>query len=995
MKKLISLLMVLTLIVGLFSCLGVAASAAEDYEFTFLVTSAAGVEDDDYDDIAAVRSAYIEERGDAMLVSVDEGGDAYGMAAAGYELAWANPYALDNLFTGIYPDKGIYTSDYSGYQGTTWVQIGLPVGGDYADKEGYANVYFVAVGGENDETTLASFAEADGYVVAIGPWSAAEAVEEAEDVDMFWTVVDDEEALAELEENNYMMDGTLVVNAGSTADTVAVVSIFNGTISLEGLTDAVSAVSATEDETTSAIAVSKDTASWTLGSEDGLVLTLTEDVTPASVMVGDTELAEATDYVYAAETLAVTISTDYLNTLEAGEYTVILTDENDKIATVALTIAAGEEPVDDSTDTGENEGEADETTIDTLTLTVEDYDVTITWTKGSEEDLPTLTCTAAVESLALYNGDTLLLNMTEGTDYTLSEDGTVITFTADWLNGLFADETVYALIQAGITLTVVPTYVEETATITLAEGEEDELTWDADSTDGLTVALGEGSSLASVTVGGTALTEGTEYSFENNTLTISADYLSGLEAGTYTIVLSAVASDSGIMTVSEDDTTTITLTLTVTKGTTETDEDTDGTTDDTDTTDEGETVTATISADTDSESWSLGGSADLTVTLSEGSTLTSVSVDGTELTAGTDYKYDESTLTLTIYASYLNTLTAGEYTITLSAGTDDSATIALSAVAVTSISVTGSTAAWTNGTTTDLTITLGDAVTLDSVKVGDTALTESTQYTYDGNVTVTILADYLNKLEAGTYTITLTDGDGDTATVTLTVEAAAATASPSPTPTATATATATATPSYTYTWSRGTNSSTLTVDLGKSVSQIDIYSGTSVWKTAVLNEDYTLSGTAITFNATMVNNDDGTLFWPNGTYRLGITFTDGTTQEIYIVLTDGVESTDTDDTATTDATATAPATSSASPDTGDTTRLGLYVVVLIVLVVALAVVIILVMKGRKQAQPEQHTRSAQPMDDGDDGVKEDYDVEVDDDVEEDYDVSDIDDDDNE
>lgn len=987
MKKLISLLMVLTLIVGLFSCLGVAASAEENYEFTFLVTSAAGVEDDDYDDIAAVRSAYIEEWGDAMLVSVDEGGDAYSMAAAGYELAWTDPYTLDNLFTGIYPDGGTY--DYEN-QGTTWVLIGLPVGGDYADEEGYANVYFVAVGGEDDETTLASFAEADGYVVAIGPWSAAEEVEEAADIDMFWTVVDDEDDLSELAEDGYMIGETLVVNAGSTADTVAVVSIVNGTISLEGLTSSVSAVSETEDDTTSAIAVSEDTASWTLGSENDLVLTLTEDVAPVAVAVGDIELTEGTEYNYAAETLAVTISADYLNTLSAGDYTVILTDESGNIATVALTIAAGEESADDSTDTEEDEDEADETTVDTLTLTVEDYDVTITWTKDSEEDLPYVTCTDAVASLALYNGEELLQDMTEGEDYTLSEDGTVITFTADWLNGLFEDETVNALIQAETTLTVVPTYVEETATITLADETATELTWDADSTDGLTVALSEDSTLASVIVGGTALTEGTEYSFENNTLTISADYLNTLDAGTYTIVLSAVASDSGIMTVSED-ATTITLTLTVTK-TTETDDTTD---DSTDTTDEEETATATISTDTTAESWTLGGSGDLTITLAEGSTLTAVTVGDTTLTEGTEYDYDADTLTLTIYASYLNTLEAGEYTITLSAGTDDSATIALSAVAVTSISVTGDTASWTNGTTTDLTITLGSAVTLDSVTVGDAALTESTQYTYDGDVTVTILADYLDTLEAGEYTITLTDEDGDTATVTLTVEAAEATASPSPTPTATASPTPTATPSYTYTWDRSTNSSTLTVDLGKSVCQIDIYSGTSVWKTAALDDDYTLSGTAITFNATMVNNDDGTAFWPDGTYHLVVTFTDGATQDIYLELTNGVTSSDTDDTTTTEATASAaPATSSASPDTGDTTNIGLYVVILIILVVALAVVIILVMRGRKQEQPEQRTRPAQPADDGGDAeedysVGEDYDVG---DVEEDYDVSDIDDD---
>ncbi|MCC8357180.1 MAG: hypothetical protein LJU34_04935 [Oscillospiraceae bacterium] len=908
MKKLISLLMVLTLMVGLFSCLGVTASADAEYEFTFLVTSAAGVEDDDYSDIADVRTAYIEERGDAMLVSVDAGSDAYSMYVAGYELAWADPYSLDNYFTGIYPDGGTY--DYDN-QGTTWVEIGLPVGGDYADEEGYAAVYFVAVGGEDDETTLASFADAEGYVVAIGPWSAAEAVEAAEDVDMFWTVVDEDD-LAELASSGYMIGETLVVNAGSTADSVAVVSIADGVISLENL-----------------------------------------------------------------------------NTAAVVEET-----------------SEGEE---ETTDAAEE--------VNTITLMIEGYD-SITWTEGSEEE-PSVTCEAAVEALYLYIGEDLLQTLTEGEDYVLTNDGMTITLAAEWLDSLFADE-IHELISDDVTLTIVPEYAaaedetgdadtdtaaaddeetadedeeaaddtttdtteEETATITLADEAEQELSWDADSSEELTVALGEDSSLESVTVDGVALTEGTDYTYDADTQTVTfdSDWLSSLEAGTYEIVLSAVADDSGIMLASEDDTTTVTLTLTVTK--TSTTDDTDNTTGD-----EDDTSSATIATDSESESWDLGGTADLTVTLAEGSTLESVTVDGTTLTAGTDYDYDESTLTLTIYASYLNTLEAGEYTITLSAGTDSSATITLSAVAVTTISVTSDTAAWTlDGTDESLTITLGAAVaSLESVTIDGTAVEEgSAGYDYDADVTVTIDATVLNALTAGDHTIVLTDGEGGTATVTLTVSSATeATATPSPTPTATASPTPTAEPSYTYTWSRGTGDS-LTIDLGKSVSKIDIYSGSTFYREATLDEDYTLSGTSITFSASMVNNDDGTAFWADGTYMLLVTFTDGTTQEIYLKLTDAATTATTTATATAEATASeAPATSgSGSPSTGDTTNIALYVVILIVLVVALAVVIIIVMKNKKQneaeqARAERYTRPAQPEDDG---------------IEEDYDVSDIDDD---
>jgi len=883
MKKLISLLMVLTLMVGLFSCLGISAAAA-DYEFTFLVTSAAGVEDGDYSDIAAVRSSYIADRGDAMLVSVDAGSDAYGMYEAGYELAWADPYSLDNYFTGIYPDGGIYTSDYSGYQGTTWVSIGLPVGGSYADDEGYASVYFVAVGGESDAETLASFAEADGYVVAIGPWSAAEAVEDAADVDMFWTTDVDEDSLTELAEDGYMLGETLVVNADSTAETVAVVSIADGVISLEGLS---------------------------------------------------VDISEETD--------------------TTGD------DEN----------------YEDEDDT--QDAEEEETAASTVTLMIDGYD-SISWTQNSEEDPPSVTFEEVVEALHLYLGEDLLQTLAEGTDYVLSNESLTVTFTTDWLNSLF-DNGIYELISEELTLTIVPEYAQdedeeetETVTISLAEDADTSITWDADSSEALTVALSEGSTLAMVAVDGETLTEGTDYTYdsETRTVTFTTDWLNSLEEGEHTIVL--CADDSGIAVIDEDSgsSNTVTLTLTVTKTSTA---EASNSSDD--------TATATISTETTSASWDLGGTADLTITLDEGSTLTSVSVNGTELSTEY-YSYDTTTLTLTIYAGYLNTLDAGEYTITLSSG-DESAEIALTAVTVTeAISVTSTTAEWTLEGTDDLTITLGAAVTLESVTIDGTEVAESDAgYSYDGNVTVTIDATVLNGLTAGEHSIVLTDDVGNTVTVTLTVSEAEAeaTATPSPTPTATATPTPTATPSYTYTWSRGSGSS-LTVDLGKSVSKIDIYSGSTFYREATQGEDYTLSGTAITFSASMVNNSDGTAFWTDGTYHLIVTFTDGTTQDIYLALTDGVTSTAT---STAEATATAsaaPATSEgSSPDTGDTTNIGLYVVILIVLVIALAVVIIIVMKNKKQAEPERRYRPAQPEDEPeDDGMIEDYDVsDVDDD----------------
>ncbi|MCD7769687.1 MAG: hypothetical protein LUH36_06205 [Oscillospiraceae bacterium] len=438
MKKLISLLMVLTLMVGLFSCLGISAAAA-DYEFTFLVTSAAGVEDGDYSDIAAVRSSYIADRGDAMLVSVDAGSDAYGMYEAGYELAWADPYSLDNYFTGIYPDGGTYSTDN---QGTTWVQIGLPVGGSYADEEGYATVYFVAVGGESDAETLASFAEADGYVVAIGPWSAEEAVEEAADVDMFWTTDVDEDSLTELAEDGYMLGETLVVNAGSTAETVAVVSIADGVISLEGLS---------------------------------------VDISEETDTTGDDENYE---------------------------------DENDT----------------------QNAEEDDETIASSFTLMIDGYD-SISWTQNSEEDPPSITFAEAIEALHLYLGEDLMQTLAEGTDYVLSNESLTVTFTTDWLNSLF-DNGIYELISEELTLTIVPEYADEeeteTAIIGLAEDTDTRIAWDAESSEALTVTLSEGSTLAAVAVDGETLTEGTAYSYdsETRTVTFTTDWLNSLGKGT-------------------------------------------------------------------------------------------------------------------------------------------------------------------------------------------------------------------------------------------------------------------------------------------------------------------------------------------------------------------------------------------------------------------------------------------------------------------------------
>ncbi|MCD7748816.1 MAG: hypothetical protein LUH42_02055, partial [Oscillospiraceae bacterium] len=361
MKKLISLLMVLTLMVGLFSCLGVTASADGDYAFTFLVTSAAGVEtESSYDDIAAVRDAYLADLGDAMLVSVDAGTDTYSMYAAGYELAWADPYSLDNYFTGIYPAGGVY-SDGSEYQGTTWVEIGLPVGGDDADEEGYAPVYFVAVGGEDDAATLASFVDAEGYVVAIGPWSAAEAVEAAEDVDMFWTVVDEED-LAELAASGYMIGETLVVNAGSTADTVAVVSIASGIISQENLNAAAVADEATEgeEETTGDDAAEEantitlmiegyDSITWTEGSEEEPSVTCEAAVEALSLYIGEDllqTLTEGEDYVLTNDGTTITLAAEWLDSLFADEIHELISDE--ATLTIVPEYAAAEDEAGDA-----------------------------------------------------------------------------------------------------------------------------------------------------------------------------------------------------------------------------------------------------------------------------------------------------------------------------------------------------------------------------------------------------------------------------------------------------------------------------------------------------------------------------------------------------------------------------------------------------------------------------------------------------------------------
>ena len=353
--------------------------------------------------------------------------------------------------------------------------------------------------------------------------------------------------------------------------------------------------------------------------------------------------------------------------------------------------------------------------------------------------------------------------------------------------------------------------------------------------------------------------------------------------------------------------------------------------------------------------WTLNGADALTITFTN-ATVNSVAVDGTALDAGSyTIAASGSGSNVTFPAAYLNTLTADQnYSISFNfaAGADGTAYpetvvfVSVKAAAPRDPGFQGGSDmyTWKNGGTDKLEMSFANAkvatVSVGAEGVTANTLTEGSQYTVgqygDHGQTVTFQQSFLNTLQPATYNVKFTflnAEDGSTYNEVSTKLSVSA---------------ADEVQTRRENWNRAGE---LTVTFsGKTPNGLELQnSGT--WVSTTNDKDYRLNGSSIALLPAMVNGGSRWQAWGNGLYHFRVSFTDGTT-ELLDVIVEGTAPAQ----ATTAPTATpVPGTTAAptsngptSPVTGDETPIALYVAILVLLVAALAIVIILLTKKKSR-----------------------------------------------
>lgn len=265
---------------------------------------------------------------------------------------------------------------------------------------------------------------------------------------------------------------------------------------------------------------------------------------------------------------------------------------------------------------------------------------------------------------------------------------------------------------------------------------------------------------------------------------------------------------------------------------------------------------------------------------------------------------------------------------------------------------------WQKGGTDTLAISFANAkVSAVTIKADEGNLNETVDpknYTLsDEDKTLTLSADYLNALNAGTYKLTVAfaaDGETTYNPVTVTVSVSETEATPEPTTEPTTEPTATPPSSTKTTWDRA-NDLSITFE-GKTPNGLKIRFGSDNWVDATLDKDFTVSGSTLTLKTAMVNGGSRWQKWGNGGYTFSVSFTEGDPVEISVTL-EGTAPEVTPSAQPSSSAAPTPTTGgNQAPPTGDETPIGMYVGILVALIAALAVVIIVVMK-RKNASGNQ------------------------------------------
>lgn len=166
--------------------------------------------------------------------------------------------------------------------------------------------------------------------------------------------------------------------------------------------------------------------------------------------------------------------------------------------------------------------------------------------------------------------------------------------------------------------------------------------------------------------------------------------------------------------------------------------------------------------------------ADINVTLTlNGNTLSSISKNGTALTAGTDYTI--SGTTVTIKKSYLVQQPTGAVALTFafSAGANRTLTVSITdTTGVANSSITPTTATFDKNTANalDINVTMTlNGNTLSAIKNGSATLVSGTDYTISSNV-VTIKKSYLATQSIGTTALTFDFSAGTDSLLTVTIK---------------------------------------------------------------------------------------------------------------------------------------------------------------------------------------------------------------------------------
>ncbi|WP_158301928.1 X2-like carbohydrate binding domain-containing protein [Paenibacillus mesophilus] len=252
-----------------------------------------------------------------------------------------------------------------------------------------------------------------------------------------------------------------------------------------------------------------------------------------------------------------------------------------------------------------------------------------------------------------------------------------------------------------------------------------------------------GNTLSNITDGSTPLVQGTHYSVNGNTVTLSSSYLASLPVGTKALTFNFSAGAPQTYTITVIDTTPGPQNSIITP--------TSGTFDK-----------------------NVAQQSPLNVTMAaNGNTLSNITDGSTPLVQGTHYSVNGNTITLN--TSYLASLPVGTKTLTFnfSAGAPQTYTIT---VIDTTVGPQNSIITPTSGTfdknvaqQSPLNVTMAaNGNTLSNITDGSTPLVQGTHYSVNGN-TITLNTSYLASLPVGTKTLTFNFSAGAPQTYTITV----------------------------------------------------------------------------------------------------------------------------------------------------------------------------------------------------------------------------------